>query len=117
MMRLFSLATVLLSCCCCAALAEDEPAGEPERPRPAQARVRPNAALLQPSKEIVYRRIGDKELLLHVFEPAVHKPEDARPAIVFFHGGAWANGDPNQFYVQCTHLARRGMWAASASYR
>lgn len=114
-MRLFALALVVLSCC--AARAEDKPAGnELEQPQPARTRVRP-ADMPQPSKKIVYRRIGDKELLLHTFEPAGHKPEDARPAIVFFHGGAWANGDPNQFYVQCAYLAQRGMWAASASYR
>src|SRR3954454_23798257 len=70
-----------------------------------------------PVKKIVYKRAGGWELALHVFEPAGQEPAAKRPAIVFFHGGAWAIGDANQFYYQCDYLARRGMWAASADYR
>ena len=92
MLRLFSLAMVLLSCH--PAFAQDKPASEPQKPRPAEARVGPNAAKPQPSKKIVYRRIGDKELLLHVFQSAGHKPENACPAIVFFHGRRRAREEP-----------------------
>ena len=70
-----------------------------------------------PTKKIVYKKVGERELSLHVFEPAGQEPTAKRPAIVFFHGGAWAIGDPNQFYYQCDYLAKRGMWAASAEYR
>src|SRR5689334_15458403 len=70
-----------------------------------------------PTRKIVYKKIGERELSLHVFEPAGQEPTARRPAIVFFHGGAWAIGDPNQFYYQCAYLAKRGMWAASAEYR
>jgi hypothetical protein len=61
---------------------------------------------LTTEKGVVYQRL----------EPA-GKPAAKRPAIVFFHGGAWAIGDPNQFYYQCDYLAKRGLWAASAEYR
>lgn len=71
----------------------------------------------QPAKEIVYKQIEGRELLLHVFEPEGHKVSDERPAIVFFHGGAWRGGNPNQFFHQSAYLAQRGMWAASAAYR
>jgi acetyl esterase/lipase len=114
MMRLFTLAITLLSCGLM--LAQDKPANQPESPRPAQRRL-PKSDLPQPSKKIVYRQVGDKELLLHIFEPTDRKPNEARPAIVFFHGGAWSGGDPDQFYVQCAYLAKRGMWAATAQYR
>ena len=70
-----------------------------------------------PAKKIIYKKVGGWELALHVFEPAGQVPTDKRPAIVFFHGGAWAIGDANQFYYQCDYLAKRGMWAASAEYR
>ena len=70
-----------------------------------------------PTKKIVYKKVGERELSLHVFEPAGQEPPAKRPAIVFFHGGAWQIGDPNQFYYQCDYLAKRGMWAASAEYR
>ncbi|MFO0949518.1 MAG: alpha/beta hydrolase, partial [Planctomycetota bacterium] len=45
------------------------------------------------------------------------KPEDKRPAIVFFFGGGWATGSVRQFEEQAAHLARRGMVAARADYR
>jgi acetyl esterase/lipase len=83
-------------------------------PQPKRPEKQP---LPQPTKKIVYKKVGDKELLLHVFEPPGHKAADHRPAIVFFHGGAWNIGDPNQFYTQCAYLAQRGMWAASVQYR
>src|SRR5690242_17897562 len=59
-----------------------------------------------PAKKIVYKKIGERELSLHIFEPAGQKASDKRPAIVFFHGGAWAIGDPNQLYYQCDYLAK-----------
>lgn len=83
-------------------------------PQPEKKELPP---LVRATKKIVYKKVGDKELLLHVFEPAEHKAADHRPAIVFFHGGAWSIGDPKQFFPQCAYLAQRGMWAASVQYR
>ncbi len=71
----------------------------------------------RPTKKIVYKTVGGRELSLHVFEPAGQEPTAKRPAIVFFHGGAWQIGNPDQFYYQCDYLTKRGMWAASAEYR
>ena len=41
----------------------------------------------------------------------------ARPAIVFFHGGAWIGGKPEQFQEQSRHLAVLGMVAITVEYR
>ena len=71
----------------------------------------------QPTRKILYRTVGDVKLHLHVFEPKGHKPTDQRPAIVFFFGGGWNGGNPNQFYTHCAYLASRGMVAMSAEYR
>src|SRR6478752_2137697 len=84
------------------------------RPQPQKG---PKQTLPEPTKKIVYKKFGDKELLLHVFEPAGHKATDQRPAIVLFHGGGWSIGDPTKCYEQCAYLAQRGMWAASGQYR
>lgn len=70
-----------------------------------------------PTRSVVYRKIGDVELRLHVFEPKGHKKTDKRPAIVFFFGGGWNGGTPSQFYPHCSYLASRGMVAMSAEYR
>lgn len=67
--------------------------------------------------EHVYKTAGDVELKLYVFEPADHKPSDKRPAVVFFFGGGWVGGSPQQFEPQCRYFASRGMVAIAADYR
>ena len=71
----------------------------------------------KPDQTVVYKRVGDKELKIHVFLPKGHKPSDKRAAVVFFFGGGWVTGTPEQFYPQCRYLAERGMVAMSADYR
>jgi len=70
-----------------------------------------------PDEKRVYKKVGEVELKLHVFNPEGHKPVDQKPAIVFFFGGGWNSGTPSQFYDQCDYLAKRGMVAISAEYR
>jgi acetyl esterase/lipase len=72
---------------------------------------------LEGAEEHIYKKAGDVDLKLYVFEPADHQPSDKRPAIVFFFGGGWANGSPQQFEPQCRYLASRGMVAIAADYR
>ncbi len=69
-----------------------------------------------PDRSLVYKTVGDVELSLHVFEPE-KKSDQPRAAIVFFFGGGWVGGNPNQFYWHCRHLAERGVVAMSAEYR
>jgi acetyl esterase/lipase len=61
-----------------------------------------------------YKTAGDVKLDLYVFSPPA--PRNA-PAIVFFFGGGWKNGSPQQFEGQCRRLAERGMVAIAADYR
>lgn len=61
-----------------------------------------------------YKTVGATKLNLWIFTPAA--PTNA-PAIVFFFGGGWKSGSPQQFEVQCRHLAARGMVAITADYR
>jgi acetyl esterase/lipase len=75
------------------------------------------AVLPQPNRTVVYKTIGDVTLRLHVFEPANLPPGGAAPAIVFFFGGGWQSGTPEQFYPHCAHFAARGMVAMAAEYR
>ncbi len=58
---------------------------------------------------------GPLEMTLHF--PAGWRARDRRPAIVFFFGGGWQNGDIKQFATQAAYLAGRGMVAARADYR
>jgi acetyl esterase len=65
----------------------------------------------------IYKSTGDVSLRMHIWEPEGHKPEDRRPAIVFFFGGGWRSGSPAQFREHCQYLSARGILAMSAEYR
>jgi acetyl esterase/lipase len=65
----------------------------------------------------VYKTINDVKLKLWIFRPQGHTSSDKRPAIVFFFGGGWRNGNPKQFEQHCRHLSSRGMVAITADYR
>ncbi len=71
----------------------------------------------KPDRMAVYKKVGEVELQMHIFEPVAGKKQPKTPAIVFFFGGGWVGGNPNQFYPHCRHLADLGMVAMSAEYR
>lgn len=71
----------------------------------------------RPDRAVVYKKIGDVELKLHVFNPPGHAPTNRAPAIVFFFGGGWNGGTPEQFHRHARHYAERGLVAFSADYR
>ncbi len=68
-------------------------------------------------KTYTFKKTEQADLKIHVHFPPNWKPQDQRPAIVFFFGGGWTNGTTRQFEPQATYLARRGMVAARADYR
>jgi acetyl esterase len=97
-MRLSRLFLLTLAALCGAAVA----AGEPMAPV-GEARI--------------YKRVGERELKLYALRPENWKASDRRPAIVFFHGGGWAQGVPNQFNQHCTYFASRGLVCIQVEYR
>lgn len=70
----------------------------------------------EPNRLEVYKTIGNVQLKMHIFEPEGTGTEP-RPAIVFYFGGGWNGGSPEQFYPHCRYLADRGMLAMAAEYR
>jgi acetyl esterase len=64
-----------------------------------------------------YKTIGQTNLQLYIFAPKDHATTNRRPAIVFFFGGGWTSGSPQQFEKQCQYFASRGMVAITADYR
>jgi len=75
------------------------------------------AATLEPTRSVVYKTVGPRELRLDLFEPAGHKPSDRRTCFVFIHGGGWAGGEPRRMYSYCDHFAKLGLLCASLEYR
>lgn len=62
-----------------------------------------------------YRKVGSTELKLWIFGES--DPRAPKPAIVFFFGGGWNSGSPDQFEGQARHFAKRGLIAIVADYR
>jgi acetyl esterase/lipase len=71
---------------------------------------------LKDAEQHEYKHVDDVSLNLYVFKPKVNGGE-RRPAIVFFFGGGWSSGSPEQFAPHCRYLASRGMVAIVADYR
>lgn len=71
---------------------------------------------IEGTKSETYRKVGETELKVWIFEPA-QKTAKPLPAIVFFFGGGWTGGSPTQFEPHSRHLAARGMIAIVADYR
>jgi acetyl esterase/lipase len=65
----------------------------------------------------IYKKVNNNELSLYIFEPTKRNKKELLPLIVFFHGGGWNNGNPDQFFPHCEYLGTRGMIAISAEYR
>lgn len=70
-----------------------------------------------PGKMHVYKVVGDRALKLYVTKPDDWKQGDARPAIVFFHGGGWVGGAPGQFTEHAKYFASRGLVCVQVEYR
>ncbi|MCA9124320.1 MAG: alpha/beta hydrolase [Planctomycetaceae bacterium] len=75
------------------------------------------AAKLEPTRKVVYKKIGDRELHLHVFEPSDALSSDRRPCFVTIHGGGWTGGEPRRMYPFADYYARLGMVGISVEYR
>ena len=71
---------------------------------------------IEGTKSETYRKVGETELKVWIFEPAA-KATQPLPAIVFFFGGGWTSGSPTHFEPQSRYLASRGMIAIVADYR
>lgn len=75
------------------------------------------AATLEPTRTIVYKKVGDRELHLHIFEPAGYKSTDQRACFITIHGGGWVNGTPRRQFPFAAHFAKLGLVGISIEYR
>lgn len=65
----------------------------------------------------VYKTIDSIDLTLNMYYPEGKIPSQPTPAIIFFFGGGWVNGNPSHFASQCEYLASLGIIAIAADYR
>ncbi len=66
---------------------------------------------------VEYKRVGDVTLELHLWRLKDGASGGSRPAVVFFFGGGWNTGTPEQFAPHCERMAAAGFVAFSAEYR
>lgn len=64
-----------------------------------------------------YKKTPQGVLQATVHLPKDWKPNDQRPAIVFFFGGGWNSGNIRQFEPQAEYFASRGLVTVRADYR
>ena len=66
-------------------------------------------------KDIVYKDIKGRKLLLDIFYPA--KIKKRKPAVLMVFGGGWKSGDKSQNHAMAIELAKNGYVAVSVEYR
>ena len=74
-------------------------------------------AALPGAETYVYRDGKPDPMRLHVFKPKNWKPEDHRPALVFFFGGGWTRGTPERSAGYAKWAATLGMVGIAPDYR
>lgn len=75
------------------------------------------AAKLEPTRVVVYKKVGDRELHLNVFEPEGFRPSDRRACFLTIHGGGWTGLKPRRQYPFAAHFAKLGLVSIAIEYR
>ena len=65
----------------------------------------------------VYKTIDSFKLTIDIFYTKQTLERENNTAIVFFHGGGWAYGTPDEFFTTCERYAKMGLVTFSVNYR
>ena len=65
----------------------------------------------------VYKTIATFKLKVDIFYADQTINKENKTAIVFFHGGGWAYGTPDEFFTTCERYAKMGIVTFSVEYR
>lgn len=114
MKLLRSLATFLAVPLIATSTSAQSLAPAPAKPLDAVGQI---AGTLEPTRKVAYKKTGDTELLLHIFEPQGHKPSDRRPCFLVIHGGGWSGMEPRRMFPFAQHFASLGVVGISVQYR
>jgi acetyl esterase/lipase len=66
-------------------------------------------------RDIEYKKIGTRSLKMDIY----HSKSliDSAPILIFIHGGAWKQGNKQDYLVYLIDFAKRGFMTASVAYR
>lgn len=70
---------------------------------------------IRTQKNILYKEIGDRKLLLDIYAPA--KQDRKYPCVIMIHGGGWRSGDKDMMAGFASNLSLRGYVVLSVGYR
>ncbi len=68
-------------------------------------------------EKTMYKQVDSTALFLEVYYPEEIQVSKNYPAMVFFFGGGWVNGDKVQFRNQAAYFSRRGIVCFLVDYR
>ena len=74
-------------------------------------------AKLTPTRKITYKKVGERELSLHVFQPDAWRASDKRVCYITIHGGGWTGMGPERMFAFADHYAKLGLVSISVQYR
>ncbi|MCB1062981.1 MAG: alpha/beta hydrolase [Verrucomicrobiae bacterium] len=66
---------------------------------------------------VIYKSIDGHDLVMRIYRPKGSKPDDQRPAVIWFFGGGWEVGTVEQFAKQAAFLRDRGLVSMTVDYR
>jgi len=75
------------------------------------------AVKLEPTRVVVYKQVGDRELHLNIFEPEGFQRTDRRACFLTIHGGGWSGLAPRRQYPFAAHFAKLGLVSIAIEYR
>jgi acetyl esterase/lipase len=87
------------------------------KPKTANDYVAQLVAKLSPTRKIVYKKVADREMSLHVFQPEGWKAADKCVCYITIHGGGWTGMGPERMYAFADHYAKLGLVSISVQYR
>jgi acetyl esterase/lipase len=67
--------------------------------------------------QTVYKTVDTFKLKINILYASQALERENNTAIVFFHGGGWAYGTPDEFFTTCERYARMGIVTFSVEYR
>jgi acetyl esterase len=72
---------------------------------------------LSAQQTILYKQADTTKLYLEIYYPEKMSKGKQYPAMIFFFGGGWINGDRQQFVHHAQYFSKRGMVCFLADYR
>nr|WP_294899159.1 alpha/beta hydrolase [uncultured Pedobacter sp.] len=76
-----------------------------------------SVSFAQNEKHILYKKVDSTSLYMDVIYPKDAQQKTPRPAIVFFFGGGWVEGNMDAFRYQAEYLDERGLISVLVDYR